>query len=85
MTKKNKIKKDKLVDEILTIAFTNTDKSVIVRTVGKDGTIHSYASDHFLRKVDEVYDTIKSAQIELVSDMVTGEWRIDCVGEYTLI
>ena len=82
---KSKIKKDKLVDEILAIAFTNADKSVIVRTVAKEGTIRSYASDHFLCKVDEVYDTIKSAQIELVSDVVTGEWRIDRVGEYTLI
>ena len=82
---KTKIKKDKLVDEILTIAFTNTDKSVVVRTVGKDSTIRSYASDHFLRKVDEVYSTIKSAQIELVSDVVLGEWKVDCVGEYNLI
>lgn len=82
---KSKIKKDKLVDEILAIAFINADKSVIIRTVTKDGNIRSYASDHFLRKVDEVYGSIKSVQIELVSDMVIGEWKIDCVGEYNLI
>lgn len=82
---KTKIKKDKLVDEILTIAFTNTDKSVIIRTIGKDSTIRSYASDHFLRKVNEVYNTIKSAKIEFVSDVVLGEWKVDCVGDYNLI
>lgn len=74
----------RLVDGITAIAFTNTDKSVIIRTVGKDGTVRSYASDHFLHKVESVFDGIERLQVELVSDVVSGEWKIECVCEVNL-
>lgn len=79
-----KIKKEKLIDGILSVAFTNADKTIIIRAKMKDGTMRSYASDHFIRKVDELFDQIERLKVETVSDVVVGEWKIDNSKEYIL-
>lgn len=79
-----KTTKEKLIDDILSVAFTNADKTIIIRAKMKDSTMRSYASDYFIRKVNEVLDKIERLKVEIVSDVVVGEWTIDSSKEYIL-
>ena len=71
------LNKEKLVDATLEIAYTNPAHTILVKTYGRDGDKDVYASDYFIREVDDIITpNIWKVKIDIVSDVIEGKWKI---------
>ena len=71
------LNKEKLVDVTLEIAYTNPAHTILVKTYDRNGDKDVYASDYFIREVDEIITpNIWKVKIEIVSDVVEGKWKV---------
>ena len=71
------LNKEKLVDAALEIAYTNPAHTILVKTYGKNGDKDVYASDYFIREVNEIITPdIWKVKMEIISDVVEGKWKV---------
>ena len=71
------LNKQKLVDAALEIAYTNPAHTILVKTYDKNGDKDVYASDYFIREVDDIITPdVWKVKMEIISDVVEGKWKV---------
>ena len=71
------LNKEKIVDDVLEIAYMNPACTILVKTYEKNGDVDVYASDYFIREVDEVItEQTRKVKLQIVSDVVEGKWKV---------
>jgi hypothetical protein len=72
------LNKEKIVDDILVIAYTHPTDTILVKLYYRNGGVDVYASDYFITKSDEVMPdaAIWKVKIEIVSGVIEGQWRV---------
>ncbi len=71
------LNKEEIVGTVLEIAYTNPAYTILVKTYAQNGNKDVYASDYFIREVNEIITpSIWKVKIETLSDVVEGKWKV---------
>lgn len=67
----------RIIDDIIEIAFMHPTDTILIKVYNRNGEKDVYASDYFLRKVDDIMLTnVWQIKIVIISGVVEGRWKI---------